>query len=102
MYTRCTEAAVKESILQSFCMTDGTLRIVIATIAFGIGLYCSDIREVIHWGPSSDIESYVQDIGRAGRNGYFSHVTLFYGSGDRKYASPEMMSYVKNNSKCRR
>lgn len=93
-YTRCTEAAVKESILQSICMMDGKLCIVIATIAFGMCLDCPDIREVIHWGPSSDIESYVQETGRVGRDSYLSHVTLFYAS-----AGPQMMSYV---SKCRR
>jgi len=54
MYTRCTEAKVKESILTSFCARDGHLRIVIATIAFGMGLDCENIHEVIHWGPSSD------------------------------------------------
>lgn len=102
MYTRCTEASVKESILQSFCRPGGTLRIVIATIAFGMGLDCPDIREVMHWGPSSDLESYVQETGRAGRDGYLSHATLFYGSGDRRYASPEMMLYVENTLTCRR
>ena len=68
MYTvRCTELAVKEAILHSFCHLDGTLCIVIATIAFGMGLDCPDIREVIHWGPSSDVESYVQETGNVGR-----------------------------------
>ena len=67
---RCTEAKVKESVLSSFCASDGNLCIVIATIVFGMGLDCENIREVIHWGPSSDIESYVQESGRAGRDGH--------------------------------
>ena len=102
MYTRCTESSVKENILQSFCKVQGTLRIVIATIAFGMGLDCPNIREIIHWGPSSDIESYIQETGRAGRDGCLSHATLLHGSGDRRYASPEMMLYVENTTHCRR
>lgn len=102
MYTRCTDAKVKESILSSFCASGGNLRIVIATIAFGMGLDCENIREVIHWGPSSDIESYIQETGRAGRDGYLSYATLFHGPGDGKFASNEMMTYVQNTSMCRR
>ena len=102
MYTSCTEPKVKESILQSFCCEHGTLRVIIATIAFGMGLDCPNIREVIHWGPSSDLESYIQETGRAGRDGYLSHATLLHGAGDRRYCSPEMMLYVENKERCRR
>ena len=38
MYSRCTETTIKESIMQSFCDPSSPLRIVIATIAFGMGL----------------------------------------------------------------
>ena len=68
MYTRCTETHVKETILKSFSAPDGNLRVVIGTIAFGMGLDCPDVQEVIHWGPSADIESCIQEIGRAGRD----------------------------------
>ena len=101
MYTSYTEPKVKESTLQSFCCENGTLRVIIATIAFGMGLDCPNIWEVIHWGPSSDLESYIQETGRAGRDGYLSHATLMYGAGDRHYFSLEMMLYVENE-KCRR
>ena len=63
MFTACTHHTVKESILQSLPQSDGTLCVIVATIAFGMGLDCPNIRRVIHWGPSADIESYLQETG---------------------------------------
>ena len=59
MYTSCTQEKVKENIVKSFCLSTGHLRIVIATIAFSMGLDVPDIRQIIHWGPSDDFESYI-------------------------------------------
>lgn len=60
MFTSCTHPAVKDDILKHFCSTQGVLRVVVATIAFGMGLDCPDVRKVIHWGPSNNVELYMQ------------------------------------------
>lgn len=69
MNTVCTEPCIQEIILDRFQSTNSSLRILVATIAFGMGLDCPDIRRIIHWGSPDNIEMYMQEIGRAGRDG---------------------------------
>ena len=70
----------RERVHQAF--QDGTVRVVVATIAFGMGIDKADIRHVINYGVPTDIETYYQEIGRAGRDGLPCQASLFYTSGD--------------------
>ena len=58
MFTGCTDEVLKNQILQSFTK-DSCLRVVCATIAFGVGVDYSNIRQVVHFGSPDDLESYV-------------------------------------------
>ena len=101
MYLSCTDKVVKDSIISNFTCPSH-LRVVIATVAFGMGIDCPDVRQVIHLGPSSDIESYVQETGRAGRNGMQAMALLLRNAKTEKYGDKSMKEYVSNNTECRR
>ncbi|XP_022707793.1 uncharacterized protein LOC111271328 [Varroa jacobsoni] len=67
--------AKRKSVQNKFMR--GQIRVVVATVAFGMGIDKADIRAVIHYNMPKSFENYVQEAGRAGRDGQRSDCHLF-------------------------
>lgn len=93
--------SIKEHVLEQFSNCNGHLRVLIATIAYGMGVDCKNVTRVIHFGPSKSIESYMQESGRCGRNGEQSLALLLYNSITVRATDADMKLYI-NTETCRR
>jgi superfamily II DNA helicase RecQ len=69
--------SVKERSKAHTNFLSGKTTVIVATVAFGMGIDKPDTRRVIHYGPPKTLEEYYQQIGRAGRDGLPAECTMF-------------------------
>lgn len=67
-----------------------------------MGVDCPDVRQVVTFGVTEDVETYIQQIGRAGRDGKPALALLLNLSSSKKKVSNNMKDYGKNSEICRR
>ena len=94
----------QEEIPRQFSEVNSTLRCVISTIAFGMGISIPNIDYIIHWGPPCDVLSYWQEVGRCARDGRQGKALLYTPpySLDNRRVNQDMLNVLQNDSECKR
>ena len=80
---------VKTYVMENFNSAEGHIRLLFATVAFGMGVDVKSLHCVIHYGPPHDIEEFIQESGRAGRDGQQSTSNLIVYPGASRHTRPD-------------
>ena len=106
MYHQAYTDRMKAHITTELAKEKSTVRFVAATVALGMGLDARHIRRVIHFKSPTSIERYLQETGRAGRDGQAAEAILYYNKTDLRLNRPgqqaAMVNFCKTHDKCLR
>ena len=78
MYHSQTNDRVKERIRSDMGEDDGDIRVLICTNAAGMGVNLKNVHNVVHYGLPRELDTFIQQMGRAGRDGHFSNELVIY------------------------
>ena len=102
-------ADMKKEILSEIVKENSNIRVIFATSALGMGVNAPFVTQIVHIGPPSSLEAFIQEIGRAGRKGQPSKSFLFYSNSEisdykinKKLIDKAMADFCKNSSECYR
>ena len=100
MYQAKTLQKYKERVSESLFDGGSICRVVFASTALGRGVNIPDVHQVIHYGPPRQIVDFVQEIGRAGRDGKPAKSLLFYAGGHLKKCEQIVKEYARTDTFC--
>jgi ATP-dependent DNA helicase RecQ len=102
MYHSKTTEKTKESIRVDMGNPNGLIRVLICTNAAGMGVNFQNLSNIVHYGPPWDLDTLVQQMGRAGRDGAMSHELIIYKSNQLRRVDDDVLKLVKSSTECRR
>ena len=106
MYHQAYSKRMKDHIVTELGSERPRVRFVTATVALGMGLDAPSVRKVIHFKSPTSIEKYLQETGRAGRDGMPAEALLYYNNSDLRSNRPgqqsAMVNYCRATDQCLR
>lgn len=104
MFHSGTDEEIKQTVQKAFSESNGTMRVLFCTSAFGMGMDTKGVNTVIHYGPAYDVDDYIQESGRIGRDPSVKcHALLvLYPKALCGKISEGMRKYCKENGACKR
>lgn len=102
MFHSKTSHSVKKEIKEDMENSDGKIRILIASSAAGMGVNYKSVNNVVNYGPPKEMDNFLQQIGRAGRDGTSSKSLLLYHGRQCRNLDTDMADYISNKEDCRR
>ena len=94
--------SVNKHILDNIWQANVYIRIIACTVAFGMGVNCKGVHRIIHFDPSKNVKSLVQECGRAGRDVEQSSCLLLHNGLLGAHCMNDMKDFVSNSTDCRR
>lgn len=102
MFHSETSHSVKKEIKEDMERSEGKIRILIASSAAVMGVSYKAVNNVVNYGPPKDMDNFLQQIGRAGRDGTSSKSLLLYHGRQCRNIDTDMADYISNKENCRR
>ena len=103
MFHSKTPDEIQKNVLASLVGPYGMIRVVFATSPLGMGVNLPNIMHIIHYGVPHDVEEYLQEVGRGGRDGAKFTASVIYRSYDLAHCDLTVKNFVLNpNNQCRR
>lgn len=101
IFHKDTTESTKAEITANMANPHGTIRVLLATNSAGMGVNFSNTTQVVHFGPPREMDTFVQQLGRAGRRGEKSCALVIYNSRQLKNVEHSLLVYL-NGKQCRR
>ena len=100
MYHSRIDELNRDNIVKDFSIPNGHIRVLIATIAYGMGINCQGVKSIVHYGPSRNVEAYLQESGRDSSD--MCKAVILFSNVMLKYCDEPMTEYAQNSTVCRR